>query len=573
MISRFTLERISIHTAFIVLKKHFSPLNGMPGWQKTKTERPESCYISILFFNAREEMGQKTVFYGLSLLLCFYCIGCKEGFLDPKQVGRFDPVPVENVILDTLGVVDEPLNTYANAREPFPEDVIPVDQDYVFGSGDAIRISIYELREEGRAFLDEYIVSETGKISIPIVGVLYAMGLTEIELENEIKDRLMPDILVSPSVKVMLFRSESQLFSIEGEGVNRASRYGIPRHDFRLLDALALAGGIAQFNVSHVYITRKITGKEGLAGNELDSDKDFPEKSATPKPAEFKRLDEDNEDDVFKLIAPSYSMGFTGKSGMISTSEMITDDELEVLAAPEGIDYKRKSSRISSGKKNAGQAEWVFENGKYIPIPVEESKVDGDTIDFNIDTKPVASTTDKKTSSGWNKVGAGGSQSRVIKIPVDKLFGGDSQYNIIIRPGDVVRVPVDVVGEFYVMGNVNTQSVFSLNGRRMTLVQAITVANGLGDLAWPTRVEVTRRIGRNKQVTVMVNLKKIAAGHQPDFFIKPDDTINVGTDATAIFLYKLRNAFKASYGFGFEYSRNFQYLSGSNEIDYSGSRY
>ena len=168
-----------------------------------------------------------------------------------------------------------------------------------------------------------------------------------------------------------------------------------------------------------------------------------------------------------------------------------------------------------------------------------------------------ATVRDDSSSFGWDKMGSGANQSRVIKIPVDKLFGGDLQYNIIIRAGDVIRVPVDQVGEFYVIGNFRNQGAINLTGRPMTLVQAVAAAGGLGELAWPTKVEVTRRIGRNRQVIAMVNLKKIAAGLQPDFFIKPNDTINVGTHGSARFLSVLRNAFRATYGFGFVYDRNF----------------
>jgi len=56
---------------------------------------------------------------------------------------------------------------------------------------------------------------------------------------------------------------------------------------------------------------------------------------------------------------------------------------------------------------------------------------------------------------------------------------------------------------------------------------------------------------------VMVDLDKIASGEQPDFFIKPNDLINVGTHATAMWRAILRNAFRATYGFGFVYDRNF----------------
>lgn len=516
-------------------------------------------------------MGQKTVIFGLSLFLCIYCIGCSEDALDPRQIGGFPAIPVESVILDTLGVGDEPQNTYANAQEPSPEDVIPVDQDYVFGSGDMVRISIYELREEGRPFFEEYVVTETGKISIPDVGIVYAAGRTETELEEEIKEILSPDILINPSVKVSLYGSASQLFSIEGQGVSRPSRYMIPRFNFRLLDALAVAGGVAQFNVSYVYVTRQTTGTEGQGPGSEPGGVNFLDD--TPSGINKNGDDAVSEDGLFELISPSYSMGFVGRSdAVVSASEMMTDEEKKVLAVLEGISPEPVHKEASADKTEPGQIEWVFKDGKYVPVSVKSTvevaePVKSEPVKIKPAKKLVAKVRDTESSFGWDKIGEGASQSRVIKIPVDKLFGGDPQYNIVIRSGDVIRVPVDVVGEFYVIGNLNYQGPIDLTGRPMTLVQAVAAARGLGDLAWPSKVEVTRRISRNKQVMVMVDLKKIAAGLQPDFFIKPNDTINVGSHVASQFLYKLRNAFGAQYGFGFTYDRNFAY---SNRGQYSG---
>jgi len=127
----------------------------------------------------------------------------------------------------------------------------------------------------------------------------------------------------------------------------------------------------------------------------------------------------------------------------------------------------------------------------------------------------------------------------------------------VIKPGDTIHVPVDIVGEFCIMGNVNRTGYIPITGRPMTLKMAIAAAGGLGPLAWPRRCEVVRRIGRKKEEIVMVDLDKITSGEQPDFFIKPNDLINVGTHPTSRWRAILRNAFRATYGFGFVYDRNF----------------
>ena len=188
---------------------------------------------------------------------------CSSGdYLDPTQVGRFRPVPAVNVILDSLGVADETPPTFAGAEEPKPIDTMVLEKDYIFNSGDVVRISIYELEQEGQTYINDFVITETGKVSIPQVGQIQAAGLTEAQLEDEIRQILSPAILREPLVTVILQNSQSRSFTVLGEGVTKPDRYNIPRYDFRLADALAVAGSPRQFNVSYIYVTRNVTGKE-----------------------------------------------------------------------------------------------------------------------------------------------------------------------------------------------------------------------------------------------------------------------------------------------------------------------
>ena len=76
-------------------------------------------------------------------------------------------------------------------------------------------------------------------------------------------------------------------------------------------------------------------------------------------------------------------------------------------------------------------------------------------------------------------------------------------------------------------------------------------------MAWPDRVDVIRRIGGDRETTIPINLDRIFNGLDPDFFLKPDDIVNVGTHAIAPFLLTIRSAFRLTYGFGFVWDRNF----------------
>ncbi len=585
--------------------------------------------------------------------------GCGNKLLDPTQIGRFRPTPAVNVILDSLGVAEESPVAWASADAPRPQDIVAVRGDYTLRTGDLVRVSIFELYQEGAMMVNEYVVSETGKISIPEVGVIRAAGLTETQLEQEIRQALSPSVLREPSVTVALIQSQQRTFSILGNGVPQPGRYGIPRFDFRLTDALATAGGPMQFNVSHIYVARAqdATGAEPEANpaqtpadaDELElvappSSWDAPLPSPTARvpqtpsmevpqgeipvpsqPAEKFEL----EREMLDLIAPSAGSGrptsttlrprTTRSSGQESVSASVVPPSYRLLV-PErvasqprpgtedtlitptefGPDEEPIAGRAPASSKSAGRVEWVFRNGRWVQMQIEpaeetpsetalplelgppersDAASQGGQVEWVLkdeqwvpvakgDTQPSATPvaerrTEKKPAvsqvlpmeAEWQQA----VQTRLMKIPADKLMAGDPRYNVIIKPGDTIYVPVDMIGEFCITGNVNRAGYIPLTGRPMTLKMAIAAAGGLGPLAYPKVCEVVRRLPDDREEIVMVDLDKIASGEQPDFYIKPNDLINVGTHFTSRWRATLRNAFRAAYGFAFVYDRNFVY--------------
>jgi len=327
------------------------------------------------------------------------------------------------------------------------------------------------------------------------------------------------------------------------------------------------------------------------------------------------------EREMLEMTAPTaYRRWPQSEKVVMASAELARRNEFSQMAFPQtfGSTSNRQQSRMSPqntldlpvGSSGSGmiggqmndsgdeRVEWVFQNGKWVPIrvspprtspgtmqqpltmrqqPVTEQNVGGN-VEWTfqdgkwvpVQSAPPALTREPMSRFGQRRLYAPpqeqlpadmgwgtGVQARLIKIPADKLLAGDPRYNIVIKPGDSIHVPVDVIGEFCIMGNVNRQGYVNLTGRPMTLKMAIASAGGLGPLAWPKRCEVVRRIGEKREEIVMVDLDKIASGEQPDFFIKPNDMINVGTDATSRWRAVLRNSFRSTYGFGFVYDRNF----------------
>ncbi|MDD5011984.1 MAG: polysaccharide export protein, partial [Phycisphaerae bacterium] len=423
-----------------------------------------------------------------SLFITGIFSGCSKDHLDPSQIGRFRPVPAVNVILDTLGVAEESASAYEGAEDPRPADVVAYEQDYVFSSGDVVRITIFELLQEGYPYVADYVVNESGNISIPEIGQLQAGGLTESQLEDEIRQSLSPGILKNPSVTVSLISSQSRVFTILGDGVSVPNRYGIPRYDFRLLDALAIAGSARQFNVSYIYVARRLTGQEqqieqdtGLSLRPVEAGDSLGRPDAIQKDYELPQ--EINDSEMLEVIEPSII--FPGQL-VISSAEMITEKELIDLARPEVIASEKRqnpdiavSNTIPQPQQSNARVEWIFKDGKWVPVQVgeieDQKSVRRDDTETEIpeipqrreqqvQSKPPFERQALPESYGWEDIQSAGVQSRVIKIPKDKLYGGDPRYNIIIKPGDTITVQLDVVGEFYVLGNTNNQGVINLTG-------------------------------------------------------------------------------------------------------------
>ena len=268
------------------------------------------------------------------VVMVFGLTGCSKDHLDPTQIGRFRPAPAVNVILDSLGVAEESAPAYEGAEDPRPADVVAHEQDYAFSSGDIIRISIFELLQEGYPYVDNFVVSESGNISIPEIGQIQAAGLTETQLEEEIRNSLSPGILKNPSVTVSLISSMSRTFTVLGDGVTYPGRYGIPRYDFRLLDALAMAGSARQFNVSYIYVARRLTGQEQI-GDQLDTEGPVDLKPVEPgQQIEVNNVEKNigpSEDiideNMLEVIEPTFSRANSGRL-VIASAEMVTKNNL-----------------------------------------------------------------------------------------------------------------------------------------------------------------------------------------------------------------------------------------------------
>ena len=135
---------------------------------------------------------------------------------------------------------------------------------------------------------------------------------------------------------------------------------------------------------------------------------------------------------------------------------------------------------------------------------------------------------------------------------------GDSNLNIVIRPGDRIFVDTPDVGVVYVDGDVTRPGVYQLPvAGKLTLSRLIAAAGGLNPLAIPERVDLIRKIAPDRESALRINLAAIRNRAEPDIYMRQDDHVIIGTNFWAAPLAVVRNGFRMTYGFGFLLDRNF----------------
>jgi polysaccharide biosynthesis/export protein len=476
----------------------------------------------------------------LVLIVCLaVCVGCNStfnGWLDPTQVGRFREKSVTMDLRRSVSVADEP-TTEIEASEPTAEDLQVDYKDYILRPGDVIDISVFELMVPGQPWVEYRQISGSGYITVPQVkqDILVA-GKSAREIEKYLEKILQEEqVLTQPEVTIMVREARNMTFNVLG-AVSQPRSDIIPRPNFRILDALAVSGGTnppggpKQPLVKMVYVFRNSSQKS--AG------KDQVPTSASP---------------VQSPACPPRQMHFaavgTGGTGEESGHWVYTNGEWKFIresgkegSPPEAIEAQKE---VQPQPQPQIQPSLEKQTTKRRPSATKPAEIH------------VGPPSTGPCGEGWEEVAARRYSQRVIAIPLDKLEIGDPRYNVVVRDGDTVWVPPPLQGEFYVMGNVLRPGVYSLTGREITIRQAMSAAGGLGALADPSRCELVRRIGGNQEQTVALNIDRIFAGKEADIILKPDDIINVGSNAAMPFLAVIRNAFRLTYGFGFVYDRNF----------------
>ncbi len=115
----------------------------------------------------------------------------------------------------------------------------------------------------------------------------------------------------------------------------------------------------------------------------------------------------------------------------------------------------------------------------------------------------------------------------VISLSLDEALKGNTEQNMLVRAGDIIRIDQADIHEAYIIGNVRKGTTIQLK-EPVTLTQAIAMAGGLAPDADASKVKIQRRVtGSLATEDMIVNLKEINQRKREDVVLAANDIVEV----------------------------------------------
>ncbi len=489
--------------------------------------------------------------------------GCNaNSFLDPSELTRGGAherlsIKIVDQLLDPGVLVFDP--EFPAAEEPRPEDLQATITDYTMGPGDVVDVAVTDLTGAGIESVNTRQITESGNVILPLLDQpVRAEGLTEQQFAEAVAEAYRSEnIIQEAQVSTTLRLKRGRTYSIRG-AIAQPGEYEIATNDFRLLNALVQArdipGGQAA-GVDEIFIIRKskfdpsnVQQERGAAAEGTNGGGT----TAPTAPADTRDplAPQSRGNDLAAPDAPDTTAPDTTAPDPDAPTAANAPATVPAAGEAEGrfIIIDGKSVRVGAQEPPAGAA------------PAQPAEQEAQNA---APPRAAAQTTDDATGAtttgegfAFNAPESQG-ETRVIRIPFDALRNGEMQYNVVIRPKDMIIIPEPRIRTYFMGGHVAAPGAYTMiPGNKLTLMEAVISARMLDGIAIPSRTDIIRRNG-DENTWVRVDLDKIFAGQHPDVYLRENDKIMVGTNVVAPFLAAFRNAFRVTYGFGFLYDRNF----------------
>jgi len=542
-----------------------------PGPLLVSERAMQSRFIATMGRNLGKNLGRTLACAAVVASL----VGCEaDSWMDPSRTGYFETTPTTMPILSRLDVVERASFRGAHISPPTGDDLAPGELKYRLSPGDEVRVEVYELIAPNETEVLERIVDQTGNIRIKEIGDVVAAGLTIEELQKEVESKVSR-LVTSPIVGVSLLRGQGFQFAISGS-VQTVGVFGLNRPDFRLSEAIALAGGTLP-TTQRVTVIRSAPLADALnpvypepeagrgpARGINDGTNDGTGKPATPKPVDINELI-DQLDGGAKPATPAAAPAPDAAAptpspapapGMVrDTRAVLAQNEPPAIDIDELTAPKVQDAAMLDANAAAARAVETAAGGTNGATPASGWVFDTTTGRWARGGAPSAGTQAGRAARTPDSMYT----TRIIEVDYQALVKGDPNLNVVIRPGDQIYVEPPETGFIYIDGEINRIGVYELqnsNGR-LTLSRFVSAAGGLAPTAIPNRVDLVRVIGKDREATIRVDLAAIRNRSEPDIYMRPDDHVIIGTNFFATPLAVIRNGFRMTYGFGFLLDRNF----------------
>jgi polysaccharide export outer membrane protein len=116
-----------------------------------------------------------------------------------------------------------------------------------------------------------------------------------------------------------------------------------------------------------------------------------------------------------------------------------------------------------------------------------------------------------------------------LKIPVeDLLLKGDASLDIPLQSDDIISVPLNIMVQIYVTGQVKNAGAFSVRKSNIpTLLRAIAQAGGFSERADKGDVIIKRFDESGKEIRIKVDVNNIIKGKDTDVQLRENDVVIV----------------------------------------------
>ncbi|OGR45812.1 MAG: hypothetical protein A2021_04290 [Elusimicrobia bacterium GWF2_52_66] len=124
---------------------------------------------------------------------------------------------------------------------------------------------------------------------------------------------------------------------------------------------------------------------------------------------------------------------------------------------------------------------------------------------------------------------AGNLKLAELSVPEAESFLAEKLSEFLIKPQVTVLIKEYGNKQIYVLGEVKKPGSITLPPeRRLTVLEAITLAGGFTDLAAPDRTKVLRNAnGQNQKIPVEISRITKQGDKSADIFLEPNDTVFV----------------------------------------------